>query len=503
MVWAMLLFIVAVMPGIGSCAVHPSEITSSYKSIRVVMDNNYPPYAFRNETGQMQGILIDQWQEWEKETGVNVEIIGLPWDQALAGMREGKFDVIDTIFLTEERTKAFDFTDPYAQINVNIFFPESLSGLADAPSLRGFRVAVKSGDANVDYLLSQGVTDLVYYESYESIIRAVSNKEEAVFVIDEPPALYFLQKYNIQNGYNHSPALYGGAFHRAVKKGDSELLSLVNMGFAQISRSMYQKIDDRWLGLSYNQDLERVFTYFGFSAAATMAVIFSLIIFNRSLRVRVAQRTSELQSVLTDLKSSEMRFRDAIDFMPIPISIADEKGNILTVNKKFTDTYGYSQADIPTVSEWMKHAYPDERRRETILEQWNRDVSKALHDKTTTPLREYEVTGKDGQAHNTEILMHPINNLWVASFVEITEHKRNVKAIRESEKRFRTLFEDSPIPLLEEDFTQAKSFLDRIKANGVSDLEAYFKEHPEEEKKTALHGSNSGSECCGGQMVWA
>ncbi len=50
----------------------------------------------------------------------------------------------------------------------------------------------------------------------------------------------------------------------------------------------------------------------------------------------------------------------------------------------------------------------------------------------------------------------------------------------ENEVRFRALFEDSPISLWEEDFSQVKSYLDKIKNEGVQDLESYFSQHPRE-----------------------
>ena len=70
-------------------------------TLRVVMDNHYPPYVFEDENGLLRGILIDQWRLWEVKTGVKVEITALPWLQALERMKTGDFDVIDTIFYTE------------------------------------------------------------------------------------------------------------------------------------------------------------------------------------------------------------------------------------------------------------------------------------------------------------------------------------------------------------------------------------------------------------------
>ncbi len=155
------------------------------------MDNNYPPYVFADEQGNVQGILVDQWKLWEERTGVKVDLTALPWGEALERMQAGEFDVIDTIFYTDERAQVFDFTDAYAQIDVPIFFQNNISGIADAGDLKGFRVAVKSGDANADYLIKHGITDLVYYNSYEEIVQAAARKEQAIFVIDQPPALVF------------------------------------------------------------------------------------------------------------------------------------------------------------------------------------------------------------------------------------------------------------------------------------------------------------------------
>ena len=50
------------------------SLTERPTVIRVVMDDNYPPYVFKNEDGQLQGILVDQWQQWEKVTGTKAEL---------------------------------------------------------------------------------------------------------------------------------------------------------------------------------------------------------------------------------------------------------------------------------------------------------------------------------------------------------------------------------------------------------------------------------------------
>ena len=150
----LIVFIAILLLGmLASCSnASPVIVTPPVTSIRVVMDNNYPPYIFLDEQGNAQGILVDQWALWEKHTGVKVELSAIPWEDALRGMEDGEYDVIDTIFYTEERAQIYDFTDAYARIDVPIFFHNNISGIADADDLRGFRVAVKSGDADAEYL---------------------------------------------------------------------------------------------------------------------------------------------------------------------------------------------------------------------------------------------------------------------------------------------------------------------------------------------------------------
>jgi diguanylate cyclase (GGDEF)-like protein/PAS domain S-box-containing protein len=49
-----------------------------------------------------------------------------------------------------------------------------------------------------------------------------------------------------------------------------------------------------------------------------------------------------------------------------------------------------------------------------------------------------------------------------------------------SELRYRYLFEDSPVSIWEEDFSQVKSFLDELRQKGITDFKKHFNENPKE-----------------------
>ena len=63
---------------------------------------------------------------------------------------------------------------------------------------------------------------------------------------------------------------------------------------------------------------------------------------------------------------------------------------------------------------------------------------------------------------------------------DITESKQAEDALKQSEERFRTLFNESPFIIWEVDFSKTKAFLDELKHKGIPDSEVYFEKHPDE-----------------------
>ena len=77
--------------------------------LRVVVDQNYPPFILRNARGELEGYSVDLWRLWQQKTGVKVELRGVDWRDAQPMLERGEADVVDDIFLTETRVSHFDF----------------------------------------------------------------------------------------------------------------------------------------------------------------------------------------------------------------------------------------------------------------------------------------------------------------------------------------------------------------------------------------------------------
>jgi len=314
------------------------------RTIKVVMDNNYPPYSFLGGEGVLQGIVVDQWRLWQRKTGIRAELTGLEWAEAQRRMAAGEFDVIDTIFRNEKREKLYDFTRPYADIAVPLFFHADISGISGPEDAVGFMVAAKAGGNVLDVLRRHGITDIVEYPSYEKIVEAARDGRVKVFTVDRPPALYYLHKMGILHRFRETPPLYNGEFHRAVKKGNLSLLAEVQKGFDLISEQEQRQIDRKWRGLPLlGPEWTRTLLL---GAALVCLLVLCLFFWNYGLRKAVARRTRELKISEEGLRQSESRMRAVTNAAMDAIVMVDHRGMISYWNPAAESIFGYASEEV-------------------------------------------------------------------------------------------------------------------------------------------------------------
>jgi PAS domain S-box-containing protein len=272
--------------------VHAAEKAPT--KIVVALDDNYPPYVFRDSDGVLKGYLIDLWALWSTKTGIAVELKASDWNVAQQRFGAGEADVLDTVFQTPLRQKIMEFSPPYADLQVPIFVHKSIQGIDGPATLKSFPVGAKNGDACVEKLNDAGIVRLDTYRTYETLVNAAVAGDVLIFCLDEPPANFFLQKVGADKDFRAAFNFYSGQFHRAVLKGRGELLVTVNRGFESISLAESDALRDKWMGRSipvkdYGEKL-------GYILLVITVLGMLLVVWNVQLRRQVAGRTRELDA---------------------------------------------------------------------------------------------------------------------------------------------------------------------------------------------------------------
>ena len=264
------------------------------KQIVVALDDNYPPYVFRDTDGELKGYLVDAWALWSKKTGISAEIKASDWGLAQRRFAAGEADVIDTVFNTPQRQKLMDFSPPYAELPVGIFVHHSIQGIDSLKTLKPFAIGVKAGDACIEKLNENSVLRLDAYPSYEALVNAAIVGDVRVFCLDEPPAHFLLNRAGVNKDFRHAFTLYSGQFHRAVKKGNLELLAAVNAGFKAISEAEYEALNEKWMGRALpGRGLGKLAIYI---VLVALVIGLLLLAWNLMLRRQVASRTRALDA---------------------------------------------------------------------------------------------------------------------------------------------------------------------------------------------------------------
>jgi len=158
---------------------------------------------------------------------------------------------------------------------------------------------------------------------------------------------------------------------------------------------------------------------------------------NRQLTSEIGRR----KRVEEALRESESSFRILVESAPFGLSVMSPDGSFTFFNQKFTEIFGYTLDDLPDKDSWFFRAYPDEEYRGSVFSVWQGDTSEQATAGEVKP-RVFTVRCKDG---SDKIINFRAVNLddrrQILTYEDISLQAKTARALRESEAKYRTLFE--------------------------------------------------------------
>jgi diguanylate cyclase (GGDEF)-like protein/PAS domain S-box-containing protein len=183
----------------------------------------------------------------------------------------------------------------------------------------------------------------------------------------------------------------------------------------------------------------------------------------------------ELEKTVTDRTQAYLYqaeyFRALVDNNPIATVTLDTSQRILSVNPAFEYLFGYSFEDsydqeLDTLISPEEQLEEAKKLTENVLNNIQ-VMTKSIRKRKDDGLVHVEI-------HGVPVVVNKEKVGVLGLYRDISDQIKTEKILRENEMRYRSLFEDSPISLWEEDFSQLKLEIDRFKSMGVKNFHEFF-----------------------------
>ena len=110
--------------------------------IVIAMEGTWAPWTYHDESGTLVGFDVEVGQQIAQALGVEATFVEGEWDGLLAGLDAGRYDImINGVDITEERSDAYDFSDPYAYNRTAVIVSGDNTDITSMEDLEGKHTA--------------------------------------------------------------------------------------------------------------------------------------------------------------------------------------------------------------------------------------------------------------------------------------------------------------------------------------------------------------------------
>ena len=217
--------------------------------IRIATDATWPPFESVNEqTKEIEGFDIDLMTAIAERAGLEIEFVNVAWDPLLAGMAQCQYDAaISAMTITEERKKAFLFSDPYFAAGQVVTVRVDDNDITGKDALTGKVVGAQIGTTgSFEVEKIEGAT-LKTYDDIGLAYQDLMNGQISAVIADNPLALGYV-------GENPSKLKTVGEvftdeyYGIAVCKTKTDLVEKINAGLKAVKEEgLVEQLVEKWL----------------------------------------------------------------------------------------------------------------------------------------------------------------------------------------------------------------------------------------------------------------
>lgn len=224
-------------------------------TIVIATSGDNPPTIFPNESNELVGIDADWAEVIAKHLGVDIEWKRVDFKGIIPGITSGNFDIgMSGILVTEERKKAIDFSEPYAQDEAVAIFPEQGPNFNSPEDIKDKIVGVVTGSSNGEEPVKKigGYKELKQYPGVAQAFTDLKNGRVDVVVTGKVAAGHWLKAEG--KGYKMSEkGLDGTGIAAVISKDNPELRDAIDEAIKEAKNDgKYDEIAEKWLGTKFS-----------------------------------------------------------------------------------------------------------------------------------------------------------------------------------------------------------------------------------------------------------
>ncbi len=416
-----------------------------------------PPEVL-SEKGKYEGLAIDYIHLMESKLGCRFKLVPFAtWDTVIQAARTHRIDMIFAAQQTPERLNYLLFTEPYIKLSNKILVRKDRQGGTNLKEMKGWSVAVSEGSAVQEYLKKQyGYLKLRPVQDELSGLMKVSIGEVDAMVVEISRASYYIEQAGISNLRVSGDAGLIYQLRFAVRNDWPVLRGILDKGLSSITDQEKQEITRRWIVIGNRSILASRVFWISFIAALGLVILAlgGVIVWNRVLRRKVKERTSQLQQELVQrklaeeaLRNREAHYRSIFANSLIGVTVTDKDCIFTDANDAFCKMLEYSREELIGKMSISDVSHPDDVAKSMIM------INKLIKHEIDHYALEKRYLSKTGNILPTLVYVRGHYNLegeyegTTASNLDITEQKVTEELLRENEEKYRTLFNNSEIAM--------------------------------------------------------
>ena len=257
-------------------------------------------------------------------------------------------------------------------------------------------------------------------ESEERYRIAIEHSNDGVAIVKGCYHIFVNNKFLEIFGYNNRDEIIGNQIYITVHPDDREMVISINE-----RRQRGEDVPSKYEFKGIKKDGTTVFVEV--SAAG--------IIYRGEPATLAYLRDITEHKMMNDaLKESERRYRDLVENALVGIYAADINGRISYINNTFSSMFGFDSRE-EMISIGLASRFKNHKDRRVFV--------KTLLKAGKLSNFELELLKKDGQTINVLLNATSKDNIISGMVLDITEHKLSEQLLRQSEEKYRNIFENA------------------------------------------------------------